>query len=197
MITHSLGLGKGPRRRLQDVLKEFDLIWSVIIFIMTRNNLVVTWKNRLQMGIISWFPLGLRWFSGGGCILVPFLQLIFQFVPKKKETNYYSVANNSKLKYRKQTPKIKTTSSDVVDCWIQTNARIWLTLSFKATNCYRTVGKKMKIDWKGKKSLKAIWTSVLWLTFRGCEEGGIMLYLLVKGLIDYIVEIFSCILTEK
>ena len=36
----------------QDVLKEFDLTWGVKGLIMTRSNLVVTWKVRPHMGII-------------------------------------------------------------------------------------------------------------------------------------------------
>ena len=54
-------------------------------FIVTRSNLVLTWKVRPQMGIISWIPLGVCWFSRGNCILVMFLQLIFSICAKKTE----------------------------------------------------------------------------------------------------------------
>ena len=48
-----LDLEKAPDIAYQDVLKEFDSIWGVKGLIMTRNNLVVTWKVRPHMGIIS------------------------------------------------------------------------------------------------------------------------------------------------
>lgn len=53
--------------------------------IMIRSNLVVTWKFRTHMGIVSWSPLGLHWFFRGKCIIVLFLQVSFQFVPKKQQ----------------------------------------------------------------------------------------------------------------
>ena len=79
-------LEKAPDVAYQDILKKFDLTWGVKGLIVTQSNLVVMWKDRLQMNIISWFPLGLRWFTQVGCILGSFLQLIFQFVPKKKHS---------------------------------------------------------------------------------------------------------------
>jgi hypothetical protein len=36
-----------------DVLREFDKVWCVKGLIVTRRNLVVTWKVRPWMGIIS------------------------------------------------------------------------------------------------------------------------------------------------
>ena len=45
---------------------KFDLIWGAKGLIVTRSNLVVAWKVRLKMGIISWFSLGLCWLSQGG-----------------------------------------------------------------------------------------------------------------------------------
>ena len=66
-------------------LKECDSIWGVTGLIVTCSNLVVTWKVRPHMCIISWFPLGLRWFSQGGCILVHFsCNWKYQFVQKQK-----------------------------------------------------------------------------------------------------------------
>ena len=52
---------------------------------MVFNHMQWPWKARSQMDIISWFPLGVRCFSRGGCILVSFLQLISQFMPKKEK----------------------------------------------------------------------------------------------------------------
>lgn len=37
----------------QDVLSEFDSVWGVKNLIMTRSNLVITWKVRPRMNIIS------------------------------------------------------------------------------------------------------------------------------------------------
>ena len=64
----------------QDVRNEFDLTWGIKGLIESRSNLVITWKDRPQMGTIFWFPLGLRWFAHVGCILGSLLQLKFQFV---------------------------------------------------------------------------------------------------------------------
>ena len=52
-----------PDVAYQDVLNEFDSTGGVEGLIVTRSNLVVTWRVRLQMDIISWFPRELRWFS--------------------------------------------------------------------------------------------------------------------------------------
>ena len=71
-----LNLEKARDVASQDVLNEHDWIWGVKDLNVTRSNLVVTWKVRPHMSIISWFPLGLCCFS--------FLQLIFQFVQKIK-----------------------------------------------------------------------------------------------------------------
>ena len=58
-----------------------------IFFIVTRSNLVVTWMGIPQMSIVSWSPLGLRWFTRASYISCSFLQLNFQFVQKKKTLN--------------------------------------------------------------------------------------------------------------
>jgi hypothetical protein len=60
-----------------------DLGLGIKGLIVIRSNLVVTWKDKPQMNIISQFPLGLRWFTWVGCTLGYFLQLNFQFVPKQ------------------------------------------------------------------------------------------------------------------
>ena len=54
-------LEKGPEVAYQDVLNKFNLTWGVKDLLVTGSNLVVTWKVRPQMNIISWFPLNLRW----------------------------------------------------------------------------------------------------------------------------------------
>jgi hypothetical protein len=73
-------LEKAPDVAYHDILNKFDLIWGVKGLIVTRSNLVPTWKDRPQMSIISRFPLRLRCFGWVGCIL----NLNFQFVPKKE-----------------------------------------------------------------------------------------------------------------
>ena len=77
-------LEKTPDVAYQDVLNKFDLTWGVKNLIVTWSNLVVTWKDRPQMSIISWFPLGLRWFARVGCILVPSCNWIFNLCQIKK-----------------------------------------------------------------------------------------------------------------
>lgn len=81
-------LEKAPDVAYQDNLTDFDSTWGVKGLIITRSNWKVTWKVRPHMNIISWSPLGLRWFSQGGCILVPFLQSNLQFVPKQKRESW-------------------------------------------------------------------------------------------------------------
>lgn len=71
METYSLELEKAMDIAYQDILKELDLIWDAKGLIMTCSNLVVTWKVRPQMPILSLFSLRLHWFSWGGCILIP------------------------------------------------------------------------------------------------------------------------------
>ena len=44
---------KTPDVAYQDVFKEFDLVLCVEGLIVTQNNLVVTWRVRPWMGIIS------------------------------------------------------------------------------------------------------------------------------------------------
>ena len=61
----------------KDVLNKFDSTWGVKNLIMTRSNLVVTWMDRSQMCIVSWFPLGSSWLTRVGCIFGLPLQLIF------------------------------------------------------------------------------------------------------------------------
>ena len=80
METNAQGLGKSPGRGYHDILNKFDLIWGVKGLIVTRSNLVPTWKDTPQMSIISRFPLRMRCFGWVGCIL----NLNFQFVPKKE-----------------------------------------------------------------------------------------------------------------
>ena len=46
-------LEKAPDMAYQDILNEFDSTWGVKGLIVTKSNLVVTWKVRPQMGIIS------------------------------------------------------------------------------------------------------------------------------------------------
>jgi hypothetical protein len=46
-------LQKAPNVAYQDVLKEFDSVWCIKGLIVTRSNLVVTWKVRPWMDIIS------------------------------------------------------------------------------------------------------------------------------------------------
>ena len=42
-----------PNVAYHDILSKFDLTWGVKGLIVTGSNLVVTWKDRLQMSIIS------------------------------------------------------------------------------------------------------------------------------------------------
>jgi hypothetical protein len=63
-------LEKAPDVAYRDVLDEFNSIWETKGLIVTRSSLVVMWKVRPRMGIISWSHLGLQWFSRGGCTLV-------------------------------------------------------------------------------------------------------------------------------
>ena len=44
---------KAPDVAYHDILNKFDLTWGVKGLIMTRSNLVVTWKDRPHMSIIS------------------------------------------------------------------------------------------------------------------------------------------------
>ena len=52
-----------------DILNIFNLTWGVKGLIVTHGNLVVTWKDRPQMSIVSWFPLRLCCFDQVGCVL--------------------------------------------------------------------------------------------------------------------------------
>ena len=46
-------LEKTPDVAYHDILHKFDLTWRVKGFIVTRSNLVVTWKDRPQWSMIS------------------------------------------------------------------------------------------------------------------------------------------------
>ena len=46
-------LQKTPNVAYQDVLDELDLVWCVKGLIIIHSNLMVTWKDRAQMCIIS------------------------------------------------------------------------------------------------------------------------------------------------
>ena len=48
-----MDLEKAPDVAYHDIRNKFDLTWGVKGLIVTQSNLVVTWKDRLQMGIIS------------------------------------------------------------------------------------------------------------------------------------------------
>ena len=78
---------KTPNVAYHDILIEFNSTWGVKGLIVTQSNLVVTWKVRPQMGIISWLSLGLRWFARVGCILVMFLHLNYSICAKKRKKN--------------------------------------------------------------------------------------------------------------
>ena len=69
----------------QDILKKFDLTWGVKGFIVTHSNLVITWKDRPQMSIISWFSIGLRQFDRASRILDSFCNWIFNLRQKEEE----------------------------------------------------------------------------------------------------------------
>ena len=72
-----------------------DLNWlggGVKGLIVTWSNLVVTWKVRPQMDIISWLLLGLHWFTHVGCILAQFVQLNFSICAKKRRKWNYSAS---------------------------------------------------------------------------------------------------------
>ena len=104
--TLQLYSNKGPSRQFNPIGPLYFLrprTWPSMTFlansmdlgvkglILTHiSNLMIMWKVMSHMGIISPFPLGLHWFSRGGCTLVPFLQLIFQFVPTKISL-YFSI----------------------------------------------------------------------------------------------------------
>lgn len=81
-------LEKAPDVAYQDILNEFGSTLRVKGLIVTRRNLVVKWKVRSHLGIISWFPLGVHWFSWDSCVLVPFLQLIFSVCARKINKRY-------------------------------------------------------------------------------------------------------------
>ena len=87
---------KTPGIAYKDVLNEFDSIWGggVKGLIMTWNNLVVRWKVRPQMGIVSWFPLALCWFPRGGCFLLFLLKLSFNLCTRKKKSCFYNDSQN-------------------------------------------------------------------------------------------------------
>ena len=77
------------------IMQEYD--WGggggVKGLIMTRSNLVVTLKDRPQMNIFSWFPLGLRWFGWVGCILGSFRNWNFNLCQKEEEAKVWLMCN--------------------------------------------------------------------------------------------------------
>ena len=77
-----MDLEKAPDVAYQDILKKFDLTWGVKGLIMTWSNLVVTWKDRPYISIIS---CGLRWVALVGCILDYFA--IEMSIRAKNKTN--------------------------------------------------------------------------------------------------------------
>ena len=70
-------------KKFNSFLTNFNSTWGVKGLIVTWSNLIVTWKFRPQMGIISSSPLGLRWCHPCWLYFGSFLQLNFQFVPKE------------------------------------------------------------------------------------------------------------------
>ena len=66
----------------EDVFKESDKVWCVKGLVVTRRNLVVTWKVGPQMGISlksNWLTI-----SPKMVIVCHCKWILFQFVPKKK-----------------------------------------------------------------------------------------------------------------
>lgn len=53
MDMNAQGLGKAPDMAYHDILSKFDLTWGVKDLIVIWSNLVVTWKDKPQMSIIS------------------------------------------------------------------------------------------------------------------------------------------------
>jgi hypothetical protein len=76
------GFGKSPDIAYQHIPKKLDLTWGVKGLIVTRSNLVVTWKDSPQMSIISWSPLRAALVQLGLLYFGSFLQLNFQFARK-------------------------------------------------------------------------------------------------------------------
>ena len=69
----------------QDILREFDSGWCVKSLIVTRSNLVITWKIRPWMDIISWSPPGLLWFTWW--LYFSFvIECVFNLCQKKNKT---------------------------------------------------------------------------------------------------------------
>lgn len=76
-------LEKVPNVAYDNVLNDFDLVWCLKGLIVTRTNLLVIWKMKPRMSIISWAPwfcIGSLW---GGCISS--LAIDF-FAPPKNNT---------------------------------------------------------------------------------------------------------------
>ena len=74
-------LEKAMEVAYQDVLYEFDSTWVVKGLIMTYSNLVVTWKVRPHMGIISSSLFGVHYFSEAVVLWFPYNLFLTQ---KKK-----------------------------------------------------------------------------------------------------------------
>ena len=70
--------------------------------------LVVTWKVTPQMGIISWTPLGVCYFSRGGCTLGFFFKKIIKFF-------FQLVQKNKKIKNQEFAPMLTFFACDLID----------------------------------------------------------------------------------
>ena len=53
MEKRLMDLELAPDMAYHDILNKFDLTWGIKGLIVTRSNLVVTWKDRPKMSIIS------------------------------------------------------------------------------------------------------------------------------------------------
>ena len=68
---------KAPDVAYQDNLEEFDSIWGVKGLIVTRSNLVVTWKVRPHMGIYFFISPSVALVLPMRLYFDSFMQLIF------------------------------------------------------------------------------------------------------------------------
>ena len=96
-----LDLEKVPDVAYQNVLNKFNFVFLFFYFegggvkslSVTRINLVVTWKVRPQMIIISWFPLKLHWFSRDGYVLI-------LSCPSHSLLSTYLILNSNAIKHQ-------------------------------------------------------------------------------------------------